>query len=157
MADPTRPVQDAIIDPVWGQWVHDHIVNPDRLLQQVTKPSTDAGYSNTEYSIPGLGLTVPAAPTGRIHQVRFGIRVAVTTAAAGANNVLVITWKAGAVVKSVQFPFINNMSAYGFDLMGSFPATGIAPGASITMYTNTDGTGRYSVLASSWSALHDVT
>ena len=24
---PTRPVQDGIIDPVWGQWVHDHIAN----------------------------------------------------------------------------------------------------------------------------------
>jgi hypothetical protein len=26
MATPTRPVQDGIIDPLWGQWVHDHIV-----------------------------------------------------------------------------------------------------------------------------------
>lgn len=25
MAVPTRPAQDAIIDPVWGQWVHDNL------------------------------------------------------------------------------------------------------------------------------------
>ena len=25
MAEPSRPVQDAIIDPAWGQWVHDNV------------------------------------------------------------------------------------------------------------------------------------
>lgn len=31
MPAPTRPAQDAIIDPVWGQWVHDHQITPRRF------------------------------------------------------------------------------------------------------------------------------
>jgi hypothetical protein len=34
MADPTRPVQDAIIDPIWGQWVHDDQLNHRPVVLQ---------------------------------------------------------------------------------------------------------------------------
>ena len=35
---PTRPAQDGIIDPVWGQWVHDETVR-DIKMRMVTIPA----------------------------------------------------------------------------------------------------------------------
>jgi len=33
LANPTRPVQDGVIDPVWGQWVHDRQADAQTQLQ----------------------------------------------------------------------------------------------------------------------------
>ena len=62
MADPARPVQDAWIDPVWGQWVHDSVA---------ARPATyTVGLTGTgNISVPtmlGGTITIPTVPYDRV-------------------------------------------------------------------------------------------
>ena len=69
MATPTRPVQDAIIDPVWGQWVHDAVLNKASIIGTASGPITfsAAGRAFIPASMFGLtaitGILVTASPT----------------------------------------------------------------------------------------------
>ena len=53
MAVPTRPAQDAIIDPVWGQWVHDSLLDVVHWKGNITLATDGAGIITAAM----LGLT----------------------------------------------------------------------------------------------------
>ena len=58
MAVPTRPVQDAIIDPVWGQWVHDTIAPLNSLSLGVADGMKTAdNASHMQYVASDFGLS----------------------------------------------------------------------------------------------------
>lgn len=50
---PTRPVQDGILDPAWGQWVHDYVAVGPRHCRY-TGPTDAAGYATIPASAFGL-------------------------------------------------------------------------------------------------------
>ena len=56
MAVPTRPVQDAIISPEWGQWVHDNTVRTlaIRALTVGPRPTDASGVFSVNASEFGL-------------------------------------------------------------------------------------------------------
>ena len=72
MADPTRPVQDAIIDPAWGQWVHDRVAVIPGIARGVN-------YSGTT-DVNGY-LAVPASAFG-LSKINGGA-ASITTTGAG--------------------------------------------------------------------------
>jgi len=57
MAIPTRPTQDAIIDPVWGQWVHDTLKPLKQYaLGVVSGPKTADVGSHLQFTPAEFGL-----------------------------------------------------------------------------------------------------
>ena len=63
-AVPTRPTQDAILDPVWGQWVHDAVAGKLITLGRVTKSYTFAANGRTNVLASDVGLaTIDGAVT----------------------------------------------------------------------------------------------
>ena len=55
MPNPTRPVQDAIIDPAWGQWVHDQVARLVTTTFRSYVVTTDAS-GNAIIPAANLGL-----------------------------------------------------------------------------------------------------
>ena len=73
MPAPTRPTQDAIIDPVWGQWVHDHVdgvsANPlggAVLLYDVNSTPAESGDVTAAYQLRTANIQVR---TGHLYAV----------------------------------------------------------------------------------------
>jgi hypothetical protein len=80
MAVPTRPVQDAIIDPVWGQWVHDHVAGAtvrttSVSVTRVTTAGGNFGMPKSEWA-PGIatvqGYIVGALANDATKYIRVG-------------------------------------------------------------------------------------
>ena len=106
-------------------------------------------------------MTVPAQPTSRLHEVTFGIRIAQTTPPPS-NSVIYVslrqgTTAAGTLVNTTYFPFVDNTTIYGHDLIATFYPTGLVPGATYCLTTGGDSAGRWTVKTGSWIALYDVT
>lgn len=84
MAVPTRPTQDAIIDPVWGQWVHDATVN--KTLKWASVVGQAATFTNGRTTITaamfglpridGLTITMQATNAAVLFQVEGGLGTA---------------------------------------------------------------------------------
>ena len=57
MAVPTRPVQDAIIDPAWGQWVHDETLRGLTIRTRNFDGATFDGNGLFTVTAADMGLT----------------------------------------------------------------------------------------------------
>ena len=125
MAVPTRPVQDAIIDPAWGQWVHDN------LLRRINPPGADVHHP-AAISIPPTAWTaITWVDTDELRDVggwRSGsssrLTVPATQPAATFYEVHAAGW---------YVPIINegSMAQYGVAVDGASP-----PAGSIGVYTS---------------------
>jgi hypothetical protein len=86
MAIPTRPTQDGLIDPTWGQWVHDHEVTPKRFaLWRVTDtPLTVDGTNPITYEqkedVGGLtsGSSAFKAPAAGLLVVSISVTISLS-------------------------------------------------------------------------------
>ena len=59
MAEPARPVQDAIIDPAWGQWVHDAV-----KVNTIPNAVRGVGVANGMLALEAQTVTVTTAAGG---------------------------------------------------------------------------------------------
>ena len=114
--------------------------------------STDVGgFGGAEFVIAGLNVTVPAQPTGRLHDVSFGLRIVQTTPPS-VDSVMYVslrqgTTTAGALISTMFLPFVDNASPSGRDIVGITYPTGLLPGQTYCLTTGGDGAGRYTVKA----------
>lgn len=91
MANPTRPVQDAIIDPVWGQWVHDDTVRTKAFGWTAFTGTTDAwGYLNIPVALFGLATLAGGVATIRNNPNSADVTFTVSEAAPNAGGTLLV-------------------------------------------------------------------
>lgn len=103
MAEPTRPVQDAIIDPIWGQWVHDHVVNSNTGALHMATVSNASAVPVHSGTAQNLG-TIASLPCKAGDLFRVEVK-AMTTLIAGNSSMftrLGIEASGGGIVHSAQ-------------------------------------------------------
>ena len=58
---------------------HDRRAAPRHVSTRLQTSTDVGGFGGAEFVIAGLNVTVPTQPTGRLHDVSFGLRIVQTT------------------------------------------------------------------------------
>jgi hypothetical protein len=141
MPNPIRPVQDGIIDPVWGQWVHDDRVAGSMSLAMLT-PADVAAAANTWAQ--SATHTIGGAPPGlylAIAQATIAMSTNTGTAWAGikrtadpANTNATVVALNMAVGAKITVPILQLITHAGGDLATHITFGNSGGGAQIVLY-----------------------